>query len=86
MGLTHAEFFRSLPPAIDHPYTVEGRRVVVEHGSGHVELELGPQQDRRIASLRLPYVVVRFTFAGVPEAERTQFMARFERYFQRGGG
>lgn len=87
LGLTHAEFFRSLPPAIaQRPCTIEGNRVVIEHGDGRVEIELGPRQDRRIASLRLPYLVARFTFIGLSGSEREQFMARFERYFQRGGG
>ncbi len=87
MGLTHAEFFRSLPPAVaPRSFTIEGHRVVIEHGAGRIEIELGPRQDRRIASLRLPYVVVRFTFTGVTGAERERFLSRFERYFQRGGG
>jgi hypothetical protein len=87
LGLTHAEFYRSLPPAIAHrPFAVENHRVVIQHGHGHVVIELGPQQYRSIASLRLPYLEARFTFAGLSRNDREQFMARFERYFRRGGG
>ena len=87
LGLTHAEFLRFLPPAIAHrPFSVTGRRVQIEDGERHVLIELGPQQYRRIASLKLPYVEARFTFVGFEPAERKTFMARFERYFQRGGG
>jgi hypothetical protein len=87
LGLTHAEFFRSLPPAIAHqPFMVDGRRVVIEQGPGRVTIELGPLQHRRIASLRLPYVLARFTFTDLSGIERERFMARFERYFRRGGG
>ena len=87
LGLTHAEFLRFLPPAIAHrPFSVTGRTVQIEDGERHVVIELGPQQCRRIASLQLPYVEARFTFVGFELAEREAFMARFERYFQRGGG
>ncbi len=87
LGLTYAEFYRSLPPAIaGHPYSVEDNRVCVDYGDRAVFLELGPQRFRSIASLRLPYVEVRFTFDGFLANEQREFMARFERYFRRGGG
>lgn len=87
LGLTHSEFFRSLPPAIDHrPFTVDGGRVTIEDGDRVVIIDLGPQQHRSIASLSLPYVETTFTFSGYTAAELAAFMARFERYFQRGGG
>jgi hypothetical protein len=87
LGLTHAEFHRLLPPAIAHrPYAVDGATVRIDDGNRAVTIELGPQRHRAIASLRIPYVEARFTFAGFAAAERAAFMARFERYFQRGGG
>jgi hypothetical protein len=87
LGLTHAEFHRSLPAAIAHrPCRSDGDRVIVEEGTKTVTMTLGPQQQRRIASLRLPFVVVGFEFVGFTAAEFEDFMRRFERYFQRGGG
>ena len=87
LGLTHAEFHRSLPPAIAHrPCRFDGERVIVEDGAKTVTMTLGPQQQRRIASLRVPFVVVGFEFVGFNGAELEDFMKRFERYFQRGGG
>jgi hypothetical protein len=87
LGLTHAEFHRSLPPAIAHrPYAVDGDRVRIDDGARSVTIELGPQRYRAIASLRIPYLEARFTFSGFSVPERDAFMTRFERYFQRGGG
>lgn len=87
LGLTHAEFFRSLPAAIAHrAFTVDNDRVRIEQEGRSVIIELGPQCYRSIASLRLPYVEVRFRFVGFTTGERQDFMERFERYFQRGGG
>jgi hypothetical protein len=87
LGLTHAEFYRMLPPAVAHrEFTVEDDRVRIEDGHRRVTIELGPQRYRRIASLRLPFLEARFTFVGFAPAELDAFMARFRRYFQRGGG
>ena len=87
MGLTHAEFVRTLPPAIEHrPFTVEDDVVRIEFEGRRLTICLGVQRWRSIASLRLPYLSVTFAFEGFPDAERAQFMHRFERYFQRGGG
>ena len=57
-----------------------------EVGDGNVEIVLGPQQERRIALLRLPFAEVSFTFRGVPEARQQAFKKHFDLYFQRGGG
>jgi hypothetical protein len=85
--LTHAEFYRSLPAAIAHrAFTVEDGVVRIEYEERAVTIELRPQRHRSIASLRLPYLEVRFTFFGFPSSERQEFMERFELYFQRGGG
>jgi len=87
LGLTHAEFYRSLPPAIAHrPFTTHGNKVRIEDGGRVVTIDLGPQRYRPIASLRMPFVEATFTFVGYSEPDRRQFMERFERYFQRGGG
>jgi hypothetical protein len=87
LGLTHGEFYGSLPPAIAHrPFAVDDHRIRIEDGDRNVTIELGPQRYRAIASLKVPYLEVRFTFAGFTAPERDEFMTRFERYFQRGGG
>jgi hypothetical protein len=87
LGLTHTEFYRSLPPAIaPRAFTRENDRVQIDLEPGTVTIELGPQKQRSIASLRLPYVEVRFTFSGLSIAQRQAFMERFEIHFHRGGG
>jgi hypothetical protein len=87
LGLTHDEFFRFLPPAISpHRFTVREDTVRIAAGDRTVTIELGPQQHRSIASLRLPYLKASFAFIGFSAEERAAFMSRFERYFQRGGG
>ena len=87
MGLTHGEFFRELPAALAHrEFVAEPNRVSIELERGSLEITLGSEQTRQIASLRLPYVVVGFAFEGVEEAAREDFMRRFDLGFRRGGG
>ncbi|MDH3693508.1 MAG: hypothetical protein OER96_02925 [Gammaproteobacteria bacterium] len=86
-GLTHAEFFRSLPSAIEnHPYRVEGRCVTMDYDDRSVEIELGAQQVRKIALLEIPFTNLSFTFKGFELQDIDAFMQRFNLYFRRGGG
>lgn len=87
LGFSHAEFFRSLPAAIAHrEYVVCGNMLRLDYEQGRVEIELGPEQVRAIASLRIPNTKVTFTFYKLSQSQREQFMQRFNLYFQRGGG
>ncbi len=87
MGLTRAEFLRSLPEAVGHPnYRIEGDRIEIADSAGPILILLVPARARRIGMLSLPVTRVEFRFGEMPQAQRDRFMTRFERYFQRGGG
>jgi hypothetical protein len=86
-GLTHAEFFASLPAAIAHrPFERCGPQVVIRDGARKVVVELGPERWRKLGQLNLPSVVITITFSGFDDVERAAFLERFDLYFQRGGG
>lgn len=86
-GITHADFFRGLPGAVrGGRYTVEGDTVRIEAGSGRVSIALGPEGERRIASLRLPVTQLEFRFEGLDPSAAEAFLADFSRHYQRGGG
>ena len=87
MGLTHSEFFRTLPAALARtPCTVQGHDVIISDPPRHLVISLSPEGRRRIAALSLPTTQVRFTFSGYSQQDIEQFMVRFDRAFQRGGG
>jgi len=87
MGLTHADFFRYIPSAMgQHEYRVEGNKVIGQIGSGTVEIVIGPEQERRIALMRIPFADVSFHFRGVTSEQQQAFKAYFDLRFQRGGG
>ena len=88
MGLTHAEFFRSLPAALaGSTFQISATTVSVSQVGGRsLEIMLGPQQERRIAALVLPLTQVTFKFVDFTQDEINVFMENFQRHFQRGGG
>jgi hypothetical protein len=88
MGITHHEFVRLLPQAVgSHHFHVHGNKVDVENELGHhIHIELGDEDVRQIALMRIPTTPVTLTFVGYDEDERTAFMQRFDRAYQRGGG
>ena len=88
MGLTHADFFKTLPAAIEHhEFSVDGRGAVrIDYDGRYVIIELGCEQIRKIALLRMPHTEVRFSFHQFSDEQRAQFMQRFDFYFRRGGG
>ncbi len=87
MGISHAEFFRTLPAALaGRPHQITGNRVLVREGERRIVIHLSPQRERAIGALRLPKTDVRFSFTGYPRQAIEDFMAYFNSRFQRGGG
>lgn len=87
MGITHSEFFRTLPAALPTlPYTVQGHDIIISNNARRLVISLSPEGRRRISALSLPTTQVHFTFSGYSPEDVEQFMARFDRAFQRGGG
>jgi hypothetical protein len=86
MGVTAAEFFRCLPPALHGlAWRLENDVVTAEGAALCVRILVEPQPDRRLGLIRLPVTRVTLETAGAPAA-RAAFRARFDRAFQRAGG
>ena len=87
MGLTHADFFRLLPQVLaGRCWRRNGATIVVTEGRRRLTIQLAPEAERCMASLRLPVTRVSLAFDGYAEQDSATFIARLERYFQRGGG
>ncbi len=87
MGITHVDFFRRLPAAINFTsHQVSGSATEFTVGGGSLHISLGPELRRKIALLSLPKTMVYFRFRKVSQAEVDEFMRRFELYYRRGGG
>ncbi len=88
MGITHAEFLRLLPRALDgNGFNVAGTTITFNDHSGRaLTIQLGPEGERRIALMRIATTPVSLHFQGYDEAALALFMTRFDRAYQRGGG
>ena len=87
MALTHDDFFRILPNALgSDAYVVSGQTVTLEGAGQRLTIELGEEGERRIALMRIPALSIRLVFSGYDDATREAALARFWRYFQKGGG
>lgn len=90
MSFTRAEFeigierLTGTPPRLnaDHAYDLSGAA-----GGRLVICSFEPRADALLGGLvRLPRVLVTLRLNGLPIEERAEFVARFDRTFQRGGG
>lgn len=89
MGYNEKEFFRVLPSAIgEYKHIQDGSTVHISHAkNNHVlELLISPLPDRQLGAFRIQHIDVQFSFSNMTEEQRNQFMYRFDRRFQRGGG
>ena len=87
-GLSHADLARILPRFLPGTTpTSIGYAYHFKLAEGQsVSITLGPEQVRRLGLLRIPFVDLKFDFAGLDETQRRDFRVRFDRSFQKGGG
>jgi hypothetical protein len=97
MGCTPAEWHGWLPQAMgDSQWRVTGhetglvdatfKALFPESSDASLRIDWEPMEPRRIALMVMPRLKVKFQFTGLDDAQRYQFMKRFDLYMQRGGG
>tara|TARA_Y100001960_G_C14736193_1_gene860428 strand:- start:1154 stop:1450 length:297 start_codon:yes stop_codon:yes gene_type:complete len=87
MAVTHKDFFRSLPNALqEEECNVDGYSVRISGANGIWNIELGPEGTRKIAHLSLPRTKVKLIFNNYSEMDLKKVLERFDRAFQRAGG
>ena len=86
MTISREEFLRLLPVAVGQAFAQEAGCFSGGDGARRWTLHLRPLAPRRLGSVGLPCHQVEFCFEGHSESEVMEFMARFHRGFQRGGG
>jgi len=87
MTITHADFRRLLPAAVNHvPFTEKDSAFAYGDGARGWRISLSPLPQLQIGLIRLERHQVDFKFTGYSVDEIEKFMTRFEVYFRRGGG
>jgi hypothetical protein len=85
-GLSHADLARVLPRLGTCRWDATGSYYELDWEGRVVSIGVGPEQQRRLGMMRLPFVSLEFRFRGWPPASVPTFLARFDRSFQKGGG
>jgi len=87
MTITHADFFRLLPLAINGlEWHRNGNTVLIEDNHRTVCIVLEPEKIKEIGSLSLPITKIRIQCDGFTQEELRGFLQRFDLSYQRGGG
>lgn len=90
LAFSHADCYRLIaatvidpqPPDIDR----HRARIVIPFGDGEITILLEPETTRAIGSLRLPLTRLQLQFRRLTQAKISEYLARFNRTFHRGGG
>jgi hypothetical protein len=87
-GCTEADWLRWLPGAVRGcALSAAGDGSAhVAIGSGSLQLRWTVLPPRQIALMRMPRLMVQFSFEAVSDEARDDFMRYFDLYLQRGGG
>lgn len=86
-GLSHADFRRIFPRIEPEFRQLQERCVELVRADGRVlQIEISPEQVRRLASFKIPFILITFRFAGWNDEQRTEFFKKFDLAFQKGGG
>lgn len=87
MGITHAEFFRTVRSLLaGEQAELRDDGVTLRRGAATIEIRLGPEGARRLGRFQLPRTEVELLFRDCAAADVTAFIERFDTRFRRGGG
>ena len=87
MALTRKMFFETLPRALDNDaYTVNGDVVSLQDGAHSLTIVFAEQATFKLGGFTIPRADITLEFTGYTSDEAETALARFQRYFHRGGG
>ena len=87
MGCTRVEFIGWLPGATRQaPSRIDGDLVTIMTHGGRVQIVLEEKPPRRMGLMALPVLGVTFSFRGLDQPGRDDFLTYFDLYTRRGGG
>lgn len=85
MSIERGDFWRRLQAAVDSPFVQAGSDACVA-ADGRWRIALADLPDLSIGLLRLARLQVKIELISMDDAAAAAFHARFDAYFQRGGG
>ena len=87
MGYSQQEFIRQFKIfARDLEYEISDSNIIIPGEKNCLKIKLQEQADRIIASLRIPHLLVTFTFENYSKEQQSKFLQQFDLSFHKGGG
>ena len=87
MGLTHDDLFRLLPILVEaYDYKVSEQQITISKDDQIVTIDYSKERVRKIASFKIPVTNLDFIFSGFDQQQVKEFITKFDRVYQRGGG
>lgn len=86
MGFSKQEFISLLQSQNKLPYQFSADKIQFDFAGAKAVLTLGQEGVRKIASARIPKLIVDFDLTALEGAQRNEFMKQFFSRFHRGGG
>ena len=87
MALTRKMFLKTLPRALDsEDYVIDGDSVTLSDSTRTFTITFVELPDHKIGNITVPRADVTLELTGYSDEEAEAAIARFERYFHRGGG
>ena len=87
MSISHREFFRLLPKAVNGATVFRrGNQVSIMTSAGAVKITLAPETIRKLAVMEFPVTEISIEFDNFSAPERAAFLSRFDLAYQKGGG
>ena len=87
MSITHKDFFRLLPRAVNGaPVTRMRNQAHIATAAGRVKITLAPETTRKLGMMEFPVTRVSIELRDFTPGEQAAFLARFDLAYQKGGG
>ena len=87
MALTRKAFFDTLPRALGSPdFVVDGDTVTLQGQGRTLTITFAEKETMKLGGFSVPRADVTLDFSGYDQADAEEALARFQRYFHRGGG
>ena len=87
MSITVDDFYRRLPAALDsYQYKLYEHRIVILVENKQIQINLAIMPDHVCGALSLPVLAVDIDFADISDDSVQEFLMKFDRPYQRGGG
>lgn len=87
MGISRDDLYRALPSIFrEQPYEIKDNLVISENNHGRLIIEIIKEDFRKLASMKVPRLILDFSFEEYTQVQINFFTERFLLHLHKGGG